>query len=89
MTTKLADAKGRVTLGPRFANQTVIVDEIDPTEVRVTLAAVVPQRELWLQRNAKAKASVLRGLAQARQGKFAKTPPDLDRDVALVKRLED
>ncbi len=74
MTTKLADAKGRVALGPRFANQTVIVDEVDPTrEVRVTLAAVLHGGEL-AQRNAKAKASVLRGLDQARQGKLAKKP---------------
>ena len=89
MTTKLADAKGRVALGPRFANQTVIVDEIDPTEVRVTVAAVLPQRELWLRSNADAKASVLRGLAQARRGKFTKTPPDLNDDAALAERLKD
>ncbi|MEN6449196.1 MAG: hypothetical protein ABFC96_01775 [Thermoguttaceae bacterium] len=89
MTTKLVDAKGRVALGSRFANQTVIVEEVDSTEVRVTLAAVVPQRELWLHRNAKAKESVLRGLAQARAGEFSKTAPDLDRDAALLKRLDD
>ncbi|MCE5268710.1 MAG: hypothetical protein LLG00_12580 [Planctomycetaceae bacterium] len=89
MTTKLADAKGRVALGTRFANQTVIVEEVDPTEVRVTLAAVVPQREVWLHRNAKARESVHRGLAQARSGKLAKTPPNLDRDAAIVKRLAD
>ena len=41
----------------------------------MTLAAVLPRRELWLRRNAKAKASVLRGLDQARQGKLAEKPP--------------
>jgi hypothetical protein len=30
--------------------------KVDPTEVRVTLAHVVPQRELWLHKNPKAKA---------------------------------
>ena len=49
MTTKTTDSKGRLTLGERFANRTVIVEEIDETEVRITLARVVPERELWLQ----------------------------------------
>jgi hypothetical protein len=89
MSTKLADSKGRVALGPRFANQTLIVEEVDPTEVRITIAAVVPQREMWLHRNAIAKDSVLRGLAQARSGKFSKAPPNLDQDAALAERLDD
>jgi predicted transcriptional regulator len=89
MTTKTADNKGRIVLGPRFANKTVIVEEIDETEVRITVAAVVPQRELWLHRNPNATAAVERGLAQARAGKFAKKPPDLKKDAALVKKLND
>ena len=89
MTTKTADSKGRVTLGSRFAGQTVIIEEIDSTEVRVTLAQVVPQRELWLHKNPKAKASVLRGLAQARAGEAAKSPPDLERDARLAEQLDD
>jgi len=48
MTTKTADSKGRISLGSRFANQTVIIEEVDPTEIRVTLAQVIPQREIWL-----------------------------------------
>ena len=63
MTTKTADSKGRISLGSRFANQTVIIEEVDPTEIRVTLAPVIPQREIWLHKNATAKASVSRGLA--------------------------
>jgi hypothetical protein len=46
MTTKTTDSKGRLTLGERFAKRTVIVEEIDETGVRVTLARVVPEREL-------------------------------------------
>src|SRR6266404_5086680 len=56
MTTKTADNKGRIALGPRFANKTVIIEEIDETEIRVTVAAVVPERELWLHKNVKAKS---------------------------------
>jgi hypothetical protein len=89
MSTKLADSKGRVTLGQRFANQTVIVEEVDSTEVRITIAAVVPQREMWLHRNATARDSVLRGLAEARSGRFSKVPPNLDEDTAIVERLRD
>jgi len=89
MSTKIADSKGRVTLGQRFANQTVIVEEVDPTEVRITIAAVMPQREVWLHRNPTAKNLVLRGLAQARSGKFSKSPPDLDQDAEMAERLDD
>ena len=89
MSTRIADSKGRVALGPRFANQTVIVEEVDPTEVRITIAAVMPQRELWLRQNRVAEESVLRGLAQARSRKFSKAPPNLDRDAALAERLDD
>jgi hypothetical protein len=50
---------------------------------------VVPQRELWLHRNAKARDSVHRGLAQAQAGKFSRNPPDLDGDESLAKSLGD
>lgn len=89
VSTKIVDGKGRVTLGQRFANQTVIVEEVDPTEVRITIAAVVPQREMWLHRNLAAKDAVVRGLGQARSGKFSKTPPNLDDDAVLAERLDD
>ena len=89
MTTKTADSKGRISLGSRFANQTVIVEDVDPTEVRVTLAQVIPQREVWLFKNPKAKASVFRGLAQAKAGKKVKSPPDLAADARLAEQLDD
>lgn len=89
MTIKTADSKGRISLGSRFAGQTVIIEEVDSTEVRVTLAQVVPQRELWLRKTPKAKASVLRGLAQAKAGKVAESPPDVERDARLAEQLDD
>ena len=89
MTTKTADSKGRITLGPRFANRTVIVEELDPTELRITLAQVIPQREVWLHKNSRAKAAVLRGLAEAKSGKAAKSSPDLDSDALLAEQLDD
>jgi hypothetical protein len=89
MTTKTTDSKGRISLGSRFANRTVIIEEVDPTEIRVTLAQVIPQREVWLHKNPKAKASVHRGLMQARAGKAAKSAPDLQRDALFAEQLVD
>jgi hypothetical protein len=89
MTTKTADGKGRVSLGSRFANRTVIVEDVDDTEVRITLAEVIPQREVWLQKNPNAKASVLRGLEQAKSRERAKSAPDLKADSRLAEQLDD
>lgn len=88
MTTKLADSKGRVTLGERFANRTVLIDNVDDTEVRITLARVIPEREAWLYANPKARATVGKGLAQAKARRFAK-PPDISADVELADKLDD
>ena len=72
MTTRTADSKGRVTLGRRFANRTVIIREKDPTEVVVTLASVIPAREAWLLKNPKAKALLEKGLKNAKARRFVK-----------------
>jgi len=74
MTTRTADSKGRVTLGRRFANRTVIIREKDPTEVVVTLASVIPEREAWLLKNPKARALLDKGLKHAKARRFAKAP---------------
>jgi hypothetical protein len=89
MTTKTTDSKGRLTLGERFANRTVIVEEIDDTAVRITLARVVPEREMWLHENRAASAAVSRGIAEARAGKLSSVGPDLAADAALADRLQD
>ncbi len=89
MSIKIADSKGRIVLGPHFANKPVIIEEVDDTEVRVIAAEVVPQRELWLHRNIKARDSVHRGLAQAKARKFVHDPPDLGADESLTKSLDD
>jgi hypothetical protein len=71
------DAKGRVALGERFANRTVIVEPRGNDEVVIRLARVIPEREAWLYANPEALGSVRRGLSQARSRRFAKAPPDL------------
>jgi hypothetical protein len=87
--TKSTDAKGRVTLGQRFANRVVLVKNVSETEVLIELATVVPDRELWLHKNKAARISVQRGLRQARDKKFVTHPPDLVKDAKLAKRLSD
>lgn len=87
--TKTTDAKGRVALGKHFANKTVIIREVDATEVVVTMARVIPEREAWLREDEVAAGRVADGLAQAEARRFSDTPPDLDADAALVEELED
>lgn len=85
--TKQADGKGRVNLGPNFANRTVIIRETDATEVVVTLARIMPEREAWLHENQVAKAMVREGLEQVAKGEFAASP-DLAADAALADELD-
>lgn len=88
MQTRTADSKGRITLGDRFANRMVIVEEVDDTEVRVTLARVIPEREAWLHENATAQQAIARGLDQAKLRRFVKAP-DLARDAKLAEQIRD
>ena len=88
MVTKVADSKGRVTLGRRFANKTVILREVDETEVLVTLARVVPAREAWLFENPKALKLVAQGLKEAKARRFVKGP-DLAAGAKLADAIEE
>lgn len=54
---------------------------------KIVSAQPISQREVWLHKNSKAKAAVLRGLEQAKARKTAKSP-DLEADARLVKQLE-
>jgi len=86
---KHTDSKGRVTLGEKFANKTVIIREVDETEISVTLARILPEREAWLFENPEARARVLQGLEQAQAGQLSESPPDLDAASKLAEQLED
>ena len=89
MQTKTADSKGRISLGKRFANRTFIIEETGDMELKLLPARIVPEREAWLYEDKEAEASVLRGLAQAKAGRFSTSPPDLASDQALVEELEE
>jgi hypothetical protein len=87
MAIKTADSKGRIALGPQFANKTFIIKEVDGTEFRVIAAAVIPEREMWLHKNEQAMAAVQRGLRQAASGQVVGFDPR--EDDALLKELDD
>jgi len=74
MTTKTIDARGRLTLGPRYANRLVIVREHKDGAVEIIPAEAVPAREAWLYKNPKALEAVRSGVEEARAGRFAEAP---------------
>jgi len=86
---KTADSKGRISLGQRFANRPVIIENISDTEVKVSLARVIPEREMWLYQNPEAREMVFSALERLKRGEFAENPPDLGADQELISRLED
>ncbi|MFH0963144.1 MAG: hypothetical protein V2A58_03935 [Planctomycetota bacterium] len=81
-----ADEKGRVCLGPDFAGQPVIVQEIARGILRVIKAEVVPSREAWLFKNPEALQAVLEGIEQVRAG-YVSEGPDLARGDRLVAKI--
>ncbi len=81
MTTKTLDSKGRITLGPAYANRTVLIDDSDATRIIITPAVVIPEHEAWLYKNEKALHSVVLGIEQARSGQFAAEAPNLGADI--------
>jgi len=89
MSTETADSRGRVSLGSEFANQTFFFEKVSDTEMRLELAALIPARERWIYNNLEARDAVLLGLAQAKAGRFSKSPPDLEADQTLVDEIED
>lgn len=84
---KKLDAKGRLVLGPEYANVTVLVEQVAAGEFRVKTAAVVPIYEAWLFRNKEAIGLIQKGLAQAKSGKVVKGP--LQKDPSWIDKLED
>jgi hypothetical protein len=86
---KTIDERGRLVLGKNFAGKVAQVERLGECEFRLVFVQMVPESEMWLYRNQEAKALVFRGLAEARDRKFSKHPPDLKADKKLVTELED
>jgi hypothetical protein len=69
---KKLDSKGRLVLGPEFANSTVLVEKIGDGQFIIKTAEVVPVREAWLFKNEEALSLVKKGISEAANGKVVK-----------------
>jgi hypothetical protein len=70
--TKIADAKGRINLGPEYAKKTFLVEKENEETITLKLAEVVPVKEAWLWKNPSAFSRVMEGLEDAQKGRFEK-----------------
>ncbi|NGX61618.1 MAG: hypothetical protein K940chlam9_01105 [Chlamydiae bacterium] len=73
----VADSKGRIPLGIRHARERYLITEDKDGRVILEKAVLMPQREVWLHKNAEAKESVLKGLKQAKQKRLKSNVIDL------------
>lgn len=89
MAVKVADSKGRIALGSKYAGKTFIVVSKKTGEIVIQPAVVVPEREAWLYQNQGAMEAVQRGLQQAGRGERSKSPPNLGADRKLASKLSD
>ncbi len=89
MPIKIADSKGRISLGKAIANRSVIILQTGEGVWEIQAARVIPERESWLYENDEALSRVRGGLKQAVAGRFAAGPPDLDADAALADSIDD
>ena len=88
MVTKTVDSRGRLTLGPAFANKLVIVRQLEGGALQIVPAEAVPAREAWLYKDPKALLAVMQGLEEARLGRLAEGP-DLEADADWADREDD
>lgn len=71
---KMADAKGRISLGSSVAKQPVQVEERGEGEWTIRLVEAVPIEKAWLIKNPEASRRVHKGLRQAQNREFATDP---------------
>jgi hypothetical protein len=84
--TRHTDKKGRLTLGPDYADRDVTV-EYEAGRVIIERAVIIPEREAWLYQNPEALDRVRIGLAEAREERFVW--PDLTDAFALADSIPD
>lgn len=89
MHNKRTDSKGRLTLGPAFANMIFIVNEIDSNEIILKKAVLIPQNEIWLHQNESVMDSLQRGLKQAKNRQFGKDPLSKKKNMNWLDEIED
>ncbi len=87
MVTRNVDSRGRLALGKQFADRLVIIQELADGFLQIIPAEAIPAREVWLYKNPKALASVMRGLEQAMAGDSV-PEPDLEADAKHLESAE-
>jgi hypothetical protein len=70
--TKVADSKGRITIGSEYAKKTFLVEKNGEDTITLKVAEVVPVKEAWLWKNNSAFAKVMEGVEDAQKGRFKK-----------------
>ncbi|PWU21037.1 MAG: hypothetical protein C5B49_03190 [Bdellovibrio sp.] len=85
---KYADDKGRLALGSEYANKEFLIIKEPNGDVILRPAVTIAANEAWLLKNAKALNLVTRGLDEAREGKFVKSPLRKD-DSKWLDEVED
>jgi len=68
--TKVADKKGRITLGSKYAKKTFLIEKKKDGTVILKPAEVVPIDEAWLWKNKVAFNKVIEGIEDAQMNKF-------------------
>jgi hypothetical protein len=89
MEIKTADSRGRINLGKEFANQIFIFEKVDAGEMKLELATVVPDKELWFYRDPEAQRTVFEAIERVKAREFVEPPPDISEEEQWEKELED
>lgn len=79
-----ADSKNRISLGHKVrhpAKHYRVYQESSTGKILLEPLVMVPISEPWLDKNLKAKASVERGLAQAKAGRLIKAKEDFSKYI--------
>jgi len=70
--TKIADSKGRITIGSEYAKKAFLLEKREQDTIILRLAEVVPANEAWLWKNKVAFNKVMEGIEDAHIGKMDK-----------------
>ncbi len=85
---KTTDRKGRVSLGPSFANVPVHIEPTGEGEWMVRVVEAIPVKEMWLLKNKEALNLVTAGILQAQNREFADDPMK-GRDYSWLEEVEE
>lgn len=67
--TSKSDSKGRVVLGPQYANKMFRVSEQPDGNLLLEPVVTVHEREIWFYKNPEVQAMVQEGIRQSRESK--------------------